>query len=100
MLVGTGGGAGQGNSVALSTDGNTAIVGGPYDIPTGHAQAGPVRQFNPRLNRIGPETLWSPRFERDNCERHGNDGGLRIDPGALAARQGTANMRAGPEIFN
>jgi hypothetical protein len=31
MLVGTGGGAGQGNSVALSTDGNTAIVGGPYD---------------------------------------------------------------------
>jgi hypothetical protein len=29
-------------------------------LPTGHAQAGPVRQFNPRLNRIGPETLWSP----------------------------------------
>ena len=32
-LVGTGaaGGAGQGRSVALSADGNTAIVGGPYD---------------------------------------------------------------------
>jgi hypothetical protein len=32
-LVGTGavGGAGQGASVALSPDGNTAIVGGPYD---------------------------------------------------------------------
>ncbi len=32
-LVGTGaiGGAGQGVSVALSADGNTAIVGGPYD---------------------------------------------------------------------
>jgi hypothetical protein len=31
MLVGTGGGAGQGSSVALSTDGNTAIVGGHFD---------------------------------------------------------------------
>jgi hypothetical protein len=33
MLVGTGaaGASGQGNSVALSKDGNTAIVGGPYD---------------------------------------------------------------------
>lgn len=32
-LVGTGGSGqmGQGNSVALSTDGNTAIIGGPYD---------------------------------------------------------------------
>jgi hypothetical protein len=32
-LVGTGtvGNAGQGNSVALSADGNTALVGGPYD---------------------------------------------------------------------
>jgi hypothetical protein len=34
-LVGTGmiGGANQGYSVALSGDGNTAIVGGPYDTP-------------------------------------------------------------------
>jgi hypothetical protein len=30
-LVGTGGGGGQGMSVALSADGNTAIVGGPED---------------------------------------------------------------------
>jgi hypothetical protein len=38
-LVGTGavGGAEQGNSVALSGDGNTALVGGPIDDPAGAA---------------------------------------------------------------
>jgi len=49
-LVGTGaaGNAGQGYSVALSTDGNTAIVGGPFDAGVGvgavwvHARSGGV----------------------------------------------------------
>jgi hypothetical protein len=38
-LVGTGavGGAGQGHSLALSADGNTAIVGGPFDNATAGA---------------------------------------------------------------
>jgi hypothetical protein len=38
-LVGTGavGLAGQGNSVSLSGDGNTAIVGGPFGVPPGAA---------------------------------------------------------------
>ena len=46
-LVGSGtvGGAAQGASVALSADGNTAIVGGPGDDPTGIVSAGAAWVF-------------------------------------------------------
>jgi hypothetical protein len=38
-LVGSGARAGQGQSVALSADGNTAIVGGPFDDSNGNINA-------------------------------------------------------------
>ena len=89
------GNAGFGSSVALSSDGSTALIGGPNDFVRGERSVGAAWVF------IRAKTTWVPQGSKLEGHRWGRNGrnaggrrnGLRSQCRALERRQHRADQR-------
>jgi hypothetical protein len=100
-LVGTGavGNAEQGSGVALSADGNTAIVGGPYDNPqngTGPGAAWVYTRSNGVWTQQGSKLVGTGAFSQGQSVALSADGTTAIVGGPSTGSTGAASVFVQP----